>query len=141
MDAADSSTLMHGSAVAVGDAGVLILGRSGAGKSSLAIELIALGAALVADDQVLLEPKGEGLLMSAPANLQGMIEARQLGLLAQPCKPAWARLVVDLDQVETTRLPEPRETVIAGVPLRLIHRVESGAFQSMLYLLMQGGFA
>ena len=36
--------ILHASSVSVGDQGLLILGKSGAGKSSLALDLIALGA-------------------------------------------------------------------------------------------------
>ena len=52
---ADRSTdpdTIHASAVALGPVGLLIMGASGSGKSSLALELMARGAKLVADDQV-----------------------------------------------------------------------------------------
>ena len=45
-------TNLHGSAVAFGARGLLILGGSGSGKSSLALRLVQHGAALVADDRV-----------------------------------------------------------------------------------------
>ena len=43
---------LHASCIAVHGRGVLILGPSGAGKSSLALQLMALGADLVADDMI-----------------------------------------------------------------------------------------
>lgn len=135
------NNLIHASAVAVGSSGLLICGRSGAGKSSLALELIALGANLVADDQVLLTEKDGGLLMSAPPSIDGMIEARGLGLISVPTQPAWACFLVDMDKTETDRLPELRETVIRSTPVRTFYRVESRAFPSMLYVLLQGGMA
>ncbi|MEO1532556.1 MAG: serine kinase, partial [Pseudomonadota bacterium] len=46
---------LHASAVALGERGLLILGPSGAGKTRLALELVALGAELVADDRVIVE--------------------------------------------------------------------------------------
>ncbi|PIY73077.1 MAG: serine kinase, partial [Rhodobacterales bacterium CG_4_10_14_0_8_um_filter_70_9] len=64
--------------------GLLILGASGAGKSALALELIALGAALVADDQVALRRVGEAVVAAPPPPLAGLIEARGLGLLRMP---------------------------------------------------------
>ena len=64
-----------------------------------------------------LNGKDDDLLMSAPAALDGQIEARYLGLLRAPSTTAWVRFVVDLDQTETERLPHARETVIDGVPL------------------------
>ena len=141
MGAAEVPHRLHASAVALDETGLLILGKSGAGKSSLALQLIALGARLVADDQVLLTRKDGGLLMTAPPQLEGRIEARGLGILSTPARPSWARFVVDLDRIETKRLPPTRETVIEGVALRCIHRVESAAFPSMLYVLLQGGMA
>ncbi len=42
---------MHATCVDINGSGVLIVGRSGSGKSSLAINLLALGSKLVADDQ------------------------------------------------------------------------------------------
>ena len=135
----DGSTLMHGTAVALGSAGLLITGRAGAGKSSLALELMALGASLVADDQVVLIRKPEGLLMSAPSTLDGRIEARGIGILKCDATPAWLRMVVDMDHVETGRLPQPLEVEISGARVRLIRRVEAPAFASMLYVLLKGG--
>lgn len=133
--------LLHASAVALGPAGLLITGKSGTGKSSLALELVSRGAELVADDQVHLTRKEDGLLMTAPDPIAGRIEARGIGILTCPTRPAWARWVVDLDDVETERLPERQETVIAGVPLPRLHRVESAAFPAMLYTLLQGDLA
>ena len=43
--------IMHATCVDVNGSGVLIVGHSGSGKSSLAINLLALGSKLVADDQ------------------------------------------------------------------------------------------
>ena len=135
----DGSTLMHGSGVALGSAGLMITGQAGAGKSSLALELMALGASLVADDQVVLTRKPEGLLMSAPTALKGRIEARGIGILKCNAAPAWLRVVVDLDHVETGRLPGPLEIEVFGERVRLIRRVEAPAFASMLYVLLKGG--
>ena len=60
--------IVHASAVSLGGRGVLILGRSGAGKSGLALRLIALGAQLVSDDRVVLEPHGAaGLAARTPS--------------------------------------------------------------------------
>ena len=47
----NGSLIMHATCVDINGSGVLIVGRSGSGKSSLAINLLALGSTLVADDQ------------------------------------------------------------------------------------------
>ncbi len=135
----DGSILMHGTAVASGPAGLLITGRAGAGKSGLALELMALGASLVADDQVVLTRKPEGLLMWAPKTLEGKVEARGIGVLKSDAAPAWLRYVVDMDHVETGRLPDPQEVAVSGGRVRLLRRVETPAFASMLYVLLKGG--
>jgi len=45
---------LHATAVAFDQKAVVITGPSGAGKSSLALQMMAFGADLVADDQVIL---------------------------------------------------------------------------------------
>jgi serine kinase of HPr protein (carbohydrate metabolism regulator) len=66
------------------DGGVLLLGESGAGKSSVVLKLLALGAMLVADDRVDLFVRDESLYATAPAPLAGLIEARGLGIVKLP---------------------------------------------------------
>ena len=130
---------MHATAVAFGTTGLLITGKSGAGKSSLALQLMTIGARLVADDRVAVTPLPEGgLHISAPAQLSGLIEARGFGLIATKPVTALARAVVDLDSVETDRIPKPKEIVIAGEALRLFSKVESPAFPAMLRLELMG---
>lgn len=130
---------LHATAVAFGRSGLIITGASGAGKSTLALQLIGLGATLIADDGVLAMPRDGEVWLCAPDAIQGRIEARGIGVLACPAKPAWARAVVTLDEVETARFPEARETVIAGVRLPLLRKVESPAFPAMLRLYLEGG--
>ena len=125
---------LHATSVALGARGLLILGRSGAGKSTLALQMIALGATLVADDRTIVTPGPHGLTLSAPPAIAGRIEARGMGLLTLPHTTATACLAVDLDTPETERLPPARETVIAGATLRLQRRLDSPAFASMLLL-------
>lgn len=111
------------SCVALEGRGLLILGEPGAGKSTLALELMALGAELVADDIVLLSRVGDRLRAAAPPRLAGMIEARGIGLLDAPHRDGvLLSLAIDLDHMETQRLPQRRRTVLHGVPLDFILR-------------------
>ncbi|HXP12791.1 MAG TPA: serine/threonine protein kinase [Stellaceae bacterium] len=115
-------TLIHGTAVSLGRAGVLLRGPSGAGKSDLALRLIDQGAFLVADDQTGLVRRGGEVVMSAPPAIAGLIEARGVGLLRLPrLAESCLRLVVDLVPAEEIeRLPEQRTCDIVGVPIPLI---------------------
>lgn len=128
----------RGTAVAVGGRALLLTGPSGAGKSSLALEMIARGARLVADDGVWVEPGPDGPWAVAPATADGRIEARGLGILRAPATPR-ARLVavVDLAQEERERLPPERRVTLGGASLRLLHGVRNPTFAAALlvYLL------
>ena len=131
---------LHASAVAVDGRGCLITGASGAGKSTLAIEMIALGAQLVADDRVDVRRAGGGLLVSAPAPIAGLIEARGAGILRLGHrKEAPLALIVDLDHAETARLPEPRRREILGIPCPLLLGRGRAGLASLTFLLLRSG--
>ncbi|PCD76479.1 HPr kinase/phosphorylase [Pseudothioclava arenosa] len=135
---------IHASAVALNpDCGVLILGPSGAGKSALALELMAFGARLVADDRVDLHVLEGGLMASGPTAIAGQIEARGIGILAAEALPsAQIVLAVDLSQEETERLPPARQIEIGGVVIPLVLRLRSGhAAAGILQYLKAGRVA
>ena len=89
------------------DAGVLLLGDSGAGKSSSALRLMARGAVLVADDRVDIFMRDGHLVACPPARLAGLIEVRGLGIIRQPhAKEARIALAVQLSP-DAPRMPEP----------------------------------
>ncbi len=75
-------TVVHGSFVDVYGIGVLLIGRSGIGKSEIALDLVERGHRLVADDVVMITRKGEGILMGAGTDLvKHFMEIRGLGLI------------------------------------------------------------
>ncbi|MDF0600809.1 HPr kinase/phosphatase C-terminal domain-containing protein [Psychromarinibacter sp. C21-152] len=132
--------LIHASCVALDGRAVLIRGAAGSGKSGLALQLMALGAALVADDRTEITLHDGWPVAACPAAIRGRIEARGLGLLAaDPAPPAVVRLVVDLDRVETDRLPPERHTDLLGVPLPLFHKVESLHFAPAILQYLRAG--
>src|ERR1700677_2399248 len=96
---------IHASCVAIGKAGVLLLGKSGSGKSDLALQLIDQGAALVADDRTLVWVEKGALHARAPSTIKGLLEIRGLGIVAMRVRTqARIVLVVRLGQ-EAVRLP------------------------------------
>lgn len=94
---------LHATCVSVDGQGVLILGKSGAGKTELALTLIERGkifgrnVQLVADDRTLLNAENQRLVASAPPALAGGIEIRGAGLFKiQYCMSVPLALVVQL---------------------------------------------
>jgi len=79
-DLSDSASV-HGVLVSVFGSGVLILGRSGIGKSACALELLDRGHTLIADDAVDLESADSTLIGNAPPALFGSLEVRGLGIV------------------------------------------------------------
>ncbi len=76
------SKIVHGSLVDVHGVGVLITGRSGIGKSEVALDLVERGHRLVADDVVYLKRKTEGLLIgSCSEALLHHLEIRGIGII------------------------------------------------------------
>ena len=100
---------------------MLITGAAGSGKSATALQLMALGAVLVADDQVEVTAHGGTLRAHAPDRLRGLIEARGAGLMQVACVPeADLLLAVDLDAESEGRLPHLRQFCITDVCVPLI---------------------
>lgn len=97
---------VHATSVAFDSKAVLIKGVSGSGKSSVALELITLGAMLIADDQTRLSLDNEQVFLSAPSTLPLGLEVRGVGLVSAPiCYRAELKLVVDLSRLENKRFP------------------------------------
>jgi HPr kinase/phosphorylase len=141
MTAADVT--VHASCVVIGEAGVLVRGPSGSGKSVLVRELIleaqALGrfARLVCDDRVRLGNRNGRLVASVLPAIAGRLEARGLGLLPVAYeRAAVVRLVVDCLTEPPQRLPPPadRLTRICGVALPRIAAKLEPALSRLLLL-------
>lgn len=134
---------IHGTAIVVGQIGLLFLGPSGVGKSSLAFACLAsarqlgLFCALVADDRVLLSERDGAVVGECPPSIAGLIEIRGTGILRIPSvssnkidfavlpgDPATAeRLPPEDEQIavaEITRLPVIRMSTTTINPLAII---------------------
>jgi serine kinase of HPr protein (carbohydrate metabolism regulator) len=127
---------IHATGLVIEGRGLLIRGRSGSGKSLLALSLIdraemqGESAALVGDDRLVLMRGAEAVHMQAPVGIAGKIELRGRGIVARPhVKSAPVHLVVDLVEdyqrlleedalgtellgVAVARCPVPRRGVI-----------------------------
>ncbi len=75
-------TTVHGTLVDVYGIGLLFTGRSGIGKSEIALDLVERGHRLVADDLVIITRRGEEILMGEGRDIsEHIIEIRGLGLI------------------------------------------------------------
>lgn len=72
---------VHGVLVEIYGMGVLIIGKSGVGKSETALELIKRGHRLVADDAVQIKKVDEGLRGDAPDLIRHFMEIRGIGII------------------------------------------------------------
>lgn len=123
---------LHASCVALGDAGILIEGPPGSGKSDLVLRLIdepgyglgnrQLHARLVADDQTVIERRGTALYATSPKPIAGLFEIRGQGIVKVDPLPE-VKLVLAvrlLPWAEIERMPEAMLRDIAGIALREI---------------------
>lgn len=132
--------VIHATTVAVCGRAALITGASGSGKSSLALEMLSRGALLVADDRTVLHREGGVLIASVPPTLDGMIEARGVGILgASMAGPTPVALLVDLDTPEDARLPPQRSANLLGVSLTLLHNTRTAAFAAAILQYLREG--
>ncbi len=74
-------TMVHGAMVDVYGIGILIVGKSGIGKSEVALDLVERGHRLVADDVVMITKKGSVLMASATSMSKHFMEIRGLGIV------------------------------------------------------------
>ena len=73
---------VHGVLLDIFGMGTLIIGKSGVGKSEIALELIKRGHQLIADDSVEIYQKEVGILIGgAPDNLKKYLEVRGIGII------------------------------------------------------------
>jgi HPr kinase/phosphorylase len=125
-------TRLHGVLVDVFGVGILLVGKSGIGKSECAMELVMRGHRLVADDIVQCDWRPPGMVFGQPAELLrhhieirglGVLDLRQLFGITAVRERAQIDLVVRLcewkDEEEFDRLGlEERFHVILATPIR-----------------------
>ncbi len=116
---------IHATALVIGETGILLRGRSGAGKSSLAYEMIEWSrlqgrfGRLVSDDRVRLFATSARLLAMSHERIAGLIEVRGARIITVPYEKA-CRVSVVVDIVDRAeRLPAPEDQVIELLGIKL----------------------
>ena len=100
---------------------------------------MAYGAVLVADDRVVLI-HGTNVLAQAPDTLKGLIEARGVGVLnAQSAPPTAVKMVIDMDILETDRIPPKRNVMLQGHSFPLFHKVDGIHFAPAILQFLKSG--
>ncbi|MEM6577620.1 MAG: HPr kinase/phosphatase C-terminal domain-containing protein [Pseudomonadota bacterium] len=131
--------VLHATTIVLAGQAALLRGPSGSGKSSLALQLIALGALLVADDRTCLSRRGEGIVATAPETANNRIEARYVGILKAPSTPsAPLALIVDMAQEEKERLPSLQHETLLGLSIPVIRKTNAPHFPASVALYLQG---
>ena len=132
--------ILHATCVAIEGKGLLIIGPSGSGKSSLALELMAFGAKLVADDRVELTRNDGKIRASCPGPISGKIEARGVGILnANHLTHVFIDALVNLEKTETKRLPEEKTYQLLGHDIPCYHSGNTPTFPAALLQLLKAG--
>lgn len=115
---------IHATLISFNNNGILLIGKSGSGKSDLALRMIMeKGALLVADDRVDLTIIDHQLYGSAPKELYGKMEIRGLGIAHfTPKEKEKITLCVELaeNRDEIERMPEAEDITFLGVSITKI---------------------
>ncbi len=116
-----SSEILHATTVAKGGRAVIIAGRSGSGKSDLALRLFDRDFVLVSDDQTMVRKDGNRLVASAPPTIKGKLEVRGIGIVeVEPVDDVQVCLIVDLAE-SIERMPEAGlERTMLGIAIPVV---------------------
>jgi len=120
------SVTLHGCMVDTRGIGVLIVGKSGAGKSETAIGLLERGASLVADDMVRIKYVGGDLVATAPDLSRGYIEIRGIGIIN----------VANLYGLASIRPDKRLDIVVTLKPQADLNEVDRSGLQQKTYEIL-----
>ena len=113
---------IHATAIEINGIAVLLRGASGSGKSDLALRLIEEGARLIADDRVEINITGGQVYASSPANINGIMEVRGVGILKMGSTtdiPVGLLVQLVLGS-EIERLPDPEYDQLLNQKIKVI---------------------
>ena len=112
---------IYATCISLNHKGILLLGKSGAGKSDLALRLIeGMGAVLVSDDRTEIRVENNSIYASCPETIKGLLEVRGIGIikknfLAQEKIKLIVELVDDYNKIE--RLPNKESFEYEGIKI------------------------
>ena len=126
---------IHGTAILIGERGVLITGASGAGKTTLALTLLdhcrarGLFSRLIGDDRLLAAARAGRLVCRVPATIAGLAEVPGFMPCPLPFEPGG---VIDLHvrlvpKADMARFQEEISEPVAGCPVPRIDLAERNA--------------
>jgi serine kinase of HPr protein (carbohydrate metabolism regulator) len=125
-----STDILHASCVVIGGRAVLLAGRSGSGKSDLALRLIDRGAQLLCDDYTQVTRRRDGRLIATPSpRIAGKMEVRGVGIVEMDhAAEAEIALYCDLEApVERLPAASTRRLVGMDVPMAAVAPLEASA--------------
>ncbi len=123
----------------------VIRGRPGAGKSTLAINVVALGAMLVSDDVVAASNNGELTVHAPNQPFSGLIDLREAGFLRLPhVDRGRLSFIVDVTPWHGApdpmrRAPSPGMMEILGRSIPRYRIMSSPASAAVVWSLLGGG--
>lgn len=117
---------IHGCMVDMRGIGVLIVGKSGSGKSETAIGLLERGGSLVADDMVRVKHVGGELIATAPDLSRGYMEIRGIGIIN----------VANLYGLASIRPDKRLDLVVTLKPATDLNEVDRLGLESKTYELL-----
>lgn len=117
---------VHGCMVDMRGIGVLIVGKSGSGKSETAIGLLERGASLIADDVVKIKHVAGELIATAPDISRGYMEIRGIGIIN----------VANLYGLTSIRPDKRLDLVVTLKPATDLNEVDRLGLESKSYELM-----
>lgn len=137
--------IIHATLVKLDGKGILLIGKSGSGKSDLALRLIEnKKASLVADDIVDIVLQNGKLVGSVSQNLAGLLEVRNIGIIKYPyIESSSVDMLVNLTESseEIERMPSNTKDVILGLEINKIdlYAKESSAADKVVAALRKFG--
>lgn len=120
----------HATSVVLEDAGLMITGPSGIGKSDLALRLIDSGATLISDDITICKKIDNEIKLFAPKKTRGLLEVREIGIVNVPyVENVKLVSIIILNRNNLERMPNKRFKIIKGVkvPVFSLHGNHSSA--------------